>query len=84
DEEILRQFPISDFVKAGSALKFCHIASGSADVYYRKGPTMEWDTAAGHILVEEAGAVFKYLDSTGRNYNKKNLVNPSFLVHLDV
>jgi 3'(2'), 5'-bisphosphate nucleotidase len=80
--EILRQFPITDFVTVGSALKFCRIASGDADVYYRKGPTMEWDTAAGHILVEEAGAAFKYLDESVPSYNKESLTNSSFLVHI--
>lgn len=80
--EILRQFPIVDFVTEGSALKFCRIASGDADVYYRNGPTMEWDTAAGQVLVEEAGAVFKYLDRMESNYNKESLINPSFLVHI--
>jgi 3'(2'), 5'-bisphosphate nucleotidase len=41
-----------------SALKFCLIASGEADVYVRCGPTMEWDTAAGdHILCCAGGSV---------------------------
>jgi 3'(2'), 5'-bisphosphate nucleotidase len=41
-----------------SALKFCLIASGEADVYVRCGPTMEWDTAAGdHILTRAGGSV---------------------------
>jgi 3'(2'), 5'-bisphosphate nucleotidase len=43
---------------ASSALKFCLIASGEADVYVRCGPTMEWDTAAGdHILCRAGGSV---------------------------
>jgi len=43
---------------ASSALKFCLIASGEADIYVRCGPTMEWDTAAGdHILTRAGGAV---------------------------
>lgn len=43
---------------ASSALKFCLIASGEADLYVRCGPTMEWDTAAGdHILCQAGGAV---------------------------
>jgi len=43
---------------ASSALKFCLIASGEADVYVRCGPTMEWDTAAGdHILSRAGGCV---------------------------
>ncbi len=82
ESEVLRQFPITEFMRVGSALKFCRIASGEADIYYRKGPTMEWDTAAGHVLVEEAGAVFKYLSETKTHYNKESLLNPSFLAHI--
>jgi 3'(2'), 5'-bisphosphate nucleotidase len=79
---VLEQFPITEKRSAGSALKFCLIACGDADVYYRHGPTMEWDTAAGHILVEEAGALFEFKAETSRSYNKESLVNPSFLVRL--
>ena len=44
---------------AGSSIKFCLIAEGEADVYPRFGPTMEWDTAAGHaVLAAAGGAVF--------------------------
>jgi 3'(2'), 5'-bisphosphate nucleotidase len=78
----LAQFPVTRYIKAGSALKFCYIASGVADVYHRQGPTMEWDTAAGHILVEEAGAYFEYLSENKIHYNKPDLVNPSFLVRI--
>ena len=38
-----------------SSIKFCRIAEGSADVYPRHGPTMEWDIAAGHAVLEAAG-----------------------------
>jgi 3'(2'), 5'-bisphosphate nucleotidase len=82
EKEVLREFPVTRIDKVGSALKFCHIASGRADVYFRSGPTMEWDTAAGHILVEEAGAQFRYLTDSAMNYNKESLLNPSFLVHI--
>lgn len=45
---------------ASSAVKFCLIASGEADIYVRCGPTMEWDTAAGdHILTRAGGCVIK-------------------------
>lgn len=65
-----------DVISAGSALKFCLVAEGRADVYPRFGPTMEWDTAAGHIIVEESGgAVSKSL-----TYNKPSLLNGDFLV----
>jgi len=44
-------------VPCGSAIKFCHIAEGSADIYPRLGTTCEWDVAAGHALVAAAGGL---------------------------
>jgi 3'(2'), 5'-bisphosphate nucleotidase len=48
---------------AGSAIKFCRIAEGRADIYPRLSPTCEWDVAAGHALVTAAGG--KVTDSRG-------------------
>lgn len=74
-----------NFVPAGSSLKFCLVAEGKADVYPRLGPTMEWDTAAGHALVLEAGARVKvYGGETDLQYNKENLLNPFFIVEKNV
>ena len=42
-------------ISRGSALKFCLVARGEADVYPRTGPTCEWDTAAGHAVLNAAG-----------------------------
>lgn len=64
----------------GSALKFISIASGEAHYYPRMVNIMEWDTAAGQILIEEAGG--SMVDaSTGRPlmYNKPDLFNPYFI-----
>jgi 3'(2'), 5'-bisphosphate nucleotidase len=64
----------------GSSLKFCLIARGSADVYLRRGPTSEWDTAAAQSVLEEAGGAV--LDLAGRplHYNRgESLINPEFL-----
>ena len=44
-----------DFVAAGSSLKFCRIAEGQADIYPRFGPTSQWDTAAAHCVLVQAG-----------------------------
>ena len=65
---------------AGSALKFGLVAEGRADIYPRFSPTMEWDTAAGQILVEEAGK--KMITVAGEEflYNKKSLKNGGFVV----
>jgi len=84
EQALLQQFPVTDSIKVGSALKFCYVAEGRADIYYRQGPTMEWDTAAGHLLVQEAGALFEFLNTDGRIYNKESLVNSSFLVRIQM
>jgi len=71
-----------DFLAAGSSLKFCLIAEGRADVYPRFGPTMEWDTAAGQAIVEQAGGrVLRAGSQEPLTYNKEDLLNPSFIVH---
>lgn len=54
-EACLAALPIASRTSAGSALKFCLVASGEADIYVRCGPTMEWDTAAGDHIVTMAG-----------------------------
>ena len=68
-------------VSAGSSLKFMMLADGQADVYPRYAPTMEWDTAAAHAIVNAVG--FK-VTQQGSNeeilYNKESLLNPGFLV----
>jgi len=70
-----------EYVAAGSSLKFCLVAEGSADVYPRLGPTMEWDTAAGHVIAEQAGAqVFRHDNNKSLLYNKEDLLNPYFIV----
>ncbi len=69
-----------EFIPAGSSLKFCLVAEGNADIYPRFGPTMEWDTAAGQALVEQAGGRLIAIDSgVSMGYNKRELVNPGFI-----
>ncbi|MEI7801037.1 MAG: 3'(2'),5'-bisphosphate nucleotidase CysQ [Bacteroidota bacterium] len=69
-----------DFVSAGSSIKFCLLAEGSADVYPRFAPTMEWDTAAGHAVLAIAGGhVYETATENQLLYNKQNLLNPFFL-----
>jgi 3'(2'), 5'-bisphosphate nucleotidase len=69
------------FIAAGSSLKICLVAEGSADIYPRLGPTMEWDTAAGQAIAECSGAkVYAYKSHRPLNYNKEDLLNPWFVV----
>jgi 3'(2'), 5'-bisphosphate nucleotidase len=68
-------------VSKGSSLKLCMVAEGLADIYPRLAPTMEWDTAAAHVVVIEAGKkVINYNNKEPLVYNKKNLLNPWFIV----
>ncbi|TVR93372.1 MAG: 3'(2'),5'-bisphosphate nucleotidase [Spirochaetaceae bacterium] len=75
------EHPELQLVSAGSALKLCLVAEGSAELYPRFAPTMEWDTGAGHAVAVAAGcSVDEHPAGTPLRYNKENLVNPWFLV----
>lgn len=70
-----------DFISSGSSIKLCLVAEGSADVYPRFAPTMEWDTAAGQAICEIAGKkVMDYTTNQNLLYNKPNLLNNWFIV----
>jgi len=75
EEKFFADNKVTDTIAKGSSLKFCMVAEGRAHLYYRHGPTMEWDTAAGHAIAASAGAEVK-----GLSYNKKVLRNSSFYV----
>lgn len=79
-QDYVDKFDAPNLVPKGSSLKFTIIAKGEAHVYPRLGPTMEWDTAAAQIVLEEAGG--KVLDADSMQplrYNKENLLNPYFI-----
>lgn len=70
-----------DIASMGSSLKICLVAHQKADVYPRFAPTMEWDTAAGQAIAEGAKKkVLNYETGERMEYNKKNLLNPWFIV----
>ena len=83
-ELYLRRLGEHQRVSIGSSLKFCLVAEGAADLYPRLGPTSEWDTAAAHCVVREAGGEVTDLRGTPLRYNaRKSLLNPHFLVFGD-
>jgi 3'(2'), 5'-bisphosphate nucleotidase len=70
-------------VSKGSSLKLVMVAEGEADIYPRLAPTMEWDTAAADAIVRESGKrTYQYNtpSNTPLLYNKKELLNPWFIV----
>lgn len=69
-----------EIIKKGSSLKFCEISEGKADLYPRFGPTSEWDIAAGHIILIEAGGKIETIDQKEILYNsKESVINPHFI-----
>ena len=80
-EKIKKSHPDIKIVSKGSSLKLCLIAEGIADVYPRFAPTMEWDIAAGHAIVNAAGGrvVLAEDEKTELKYNKENLLNSWFI-----
>ncbi len=78
-DTFLTDYTIATETSAGSALKFCLIADGSADIYPRLGRTMEWDTAAGHAILSFAGGTVTGVDGNELNYGKPGFENPHFV-----
>jgi 3'(2'), 5'-bisphosphate nucleotidase len=80
-EDVRREHPDSEVISKGSSLKICMVAEGSADVYPRFAPTMEWDTAAGHGIAKAAGLeIYQANSDKPLEYNKEDLLNPWFIV----
>lgn len=69
-----------EYIRRGSAIKFFNLALGSADIYPRFAPTMEWDIAAGHAILKAlGGSVINAHTNEPLTYNKKSLYNPHFI-----
>ena len=84
-QEFVDKFNQPSLVPKGSSLKFTIIAKGEAHLYPRLAPTMEWDTAAAQIVLEEAGGqVLNAETNTPLRYNKKELLNPHFIAYGNV
>lgn len=80
-DELRKQHGEVELISKGSSLKLCLVAEGAANIYPRLAPTMEWDTAAGQAIAEIAGCtVINYHSKTPVVYNKKDLLNPWFVV----
>lgn len=79
--DYLSHLPEHDLIIAGSSLKFCLIAEGKAQLYPRLGPTSVWDTAAGQIIAETAGANVTDWQGNRLTYHPApSLLNPEFKV----
>lgn len=81
-DDYIGKYNVEDMKSAGSSLKFCLVATGEADIYPRVGRTMEWDTAAGHAVLNGAGGhVVRFDDHTALAYGKEGFANPFFIAY---
>jgi 3'(2'), 5'-bisphosphate nucleotidase len=78
-DSYLSQYTVANLTSVGSSLKFCLVAAGEADLYPRLGPTMEWDTAAGHAVLVAAGGTVIADDASPLRYGKPEFRNSSFI-----
>ena len=79
-DQIRQQHPDLKLIEQGSSYKFCLLAEGTIDYYVRTTTTSEWDTAAGElILLEAGGTTYDYATGAPLTYNKEVLDNPWFI-----
>jgi 3'(2'), 5'-bisphosphate nucleotidase len=69
-EALLARLPVTNRLTCGSAIKFCRLAEGGADLYPRLSPTCEWDVAAGHAVLVAAGGAVTKPDGTPLPYGR--------------
>jgi 3'(2'), 5'-bisphosphate nucleotidase len=80
-QEFLKSIKVKELVPGSSSIKFCQVAEGSADLYPRFGRTMEWDTAAGHAILNAAGGRVETWDGKPLLYGKPHFENPNFIAY---
>ena len=79
-DKIKRYYNV-EILHCGSSKKQVQMVKGNADMYLKAGPCSEWDTAPGQLMVEEfGGAVFRQDNFKALEYNRKNLINPHFVM----
>jgi len=79
EDKFYSNYKIKEKKSKGSSLKICLVAEGKAELYFRSGPTWEWDTAAGHAILVGAGGYFVNKDKSPVFYNKELPKNFGFI-----
>ena len=82
-KNIYKKINVTEYVRMKSSLKFCVIASGEYDGYIAEPRACEWDIAAGHAILENAGGSITDFDGKEILYGKENFKNPSLIVKRD-
>ena len=79
-ENIYKIYNVTEHVRMKSSLKFCVIAAGDFDFYAAEPRACEWDIAAGHAVLINAGGYVKDFDGNEILYGKKDFKNPSIIL----
>ena len=79
-QEWHKKFKVTEYNKMKSSLKFCVIATGEYDLYIAEPRASEWDIAAGHAILKNAGGLITDFDGNQILYGKKNFKNPSLIL----
>ena len=79
-EDWHKKFNVTEHVKMKSSLKFCVIATGEYDLYIAEPRACEWDIAAGHAILKNAGGLITDFENKEILYGKKDFKNPSLIL----
>jgi 3'(2'), 5'-bisphosphate nucleotidase len=79
-EKIHKDLEVTEYVRMKSSLKFCVIATGEFDGYVAEPRACEWDIAAGHAILENAGGIVTDFNGNEITYGKKDFKNPSIIL----
>ena len=79
-EKIHKDLGVTEYIRMKSSLKFCVIATGEFDGYVAEPRACEWDIAAGHAILENAGGIVTDFNGNEITYGKKDFKNPSIIL----
>ncbi len=79
-QELHKKFNVTEYTKMKSSFKFCVVATGEFDLYIAEPRASEWDIAAGHAILQNAGGLITDFDGNEILYGKKDFKNPSLII----
>ena len=79
-KEFHKKFNVTEYIKMKSSLKLCVVATGEYDLYVAEPRAYEWDIAAGHAILKNAGGIVEDFDGKEILYGKKDFKNPSLIL----
>ena len=78
--DVHKKYGVTEYKKMKSSLKFCVIAAGEFDLYVAEPRASEWDIAAGHAILKNAGGIITDYDGNEIVYGKKDFKNPGLIL----